>query len=396
MDLRTRVRELQDELVELRRDFHVHPELGFQEYRSAERVEEYLRSLGLDPQRITETGVTAELRGADEGPVLLLRADMDALPIQEENEVPYASQNEGVMHACGHDAHMAMLLITAKVLAEDPSRVRGTVKFVFQPNEEVAGAEKMIAAGVLENPRPDAAMALHIWTPLPSGTIGLQEGAVMASMDVFTITVRGKGGHTGYPESAVDPIVAASAIVQTVQTIQTREISLQKPTVIMFGKISGGSKNNIVPDEVVLEGTMRYLYPGGPKSEENPPERLRRIVKGVCEAHRCEGIVEVEQENKAVQNDPRMVGLVRDAAMYVFEDDRKIVKYASMAGEDFAAFAEHVPSAFVHLGTGDPKKESDYPHHNSRFNIDEDSMTAGVELFVRSAWRFFEDWNKGG
>jgi amidohydrolase len=276
---------------------------------------------------------------------------MDALPIREENEVPYRSENDGVMHACGHDAHMAMLLTAAKVLTEQRERLAGTVKFVFQPNEEVAGAEKMVAAGVMEDPRPDAALALHIWTPLASGTVGLQEGFVMASMDVFKITVKGKGGHTGYPESAVDPIVTASAIVQAVQTIQTREISLQKPTVIMFGKIAGGSKNNIVPDEVVLEGTMRYLYPGGSGSEENPPERLRRIVKGVCEAHRCEGIVEVGQENQAVANDPRMVELVRGAALYVLEDERKIVKHASMAGEDFSAFSSRIPSVFIHLGT---------------------------------------------
>jgi amidohydrolase len=340
--------------------------------------------------------VTAVIRGAHPGPVLMLRADMDALPIQEENDVPYRSQNDGVMHACGHDAHMAMLLIAARVLSENADSLMGTVKLVFQPNEEVAGAEKMVEEGIMENPRPNAALALHIWTPLPSGTVGITEGGVMATMDVFTVTVKGKGGHTGYPESAVDPIVTASEVVQAVQTIQTREISLQKPTVIMFGKIAGGSKNNIIPDQVELEGTMRYLYPGGPDSEENPPERLRRIVKGVCDAHRCEGIVEVERENQAVENDPRMVDLVRDSAIYVLEDERKIVKHASMAGEDFSAFSSRIPSAFVHLGTGNAKKESDYPHHNPRFDIDEDTMPAGVELIVRSAWRFFEYWKEGG
>ena len=389
MVIKDRVAELNGELIELRRDFHMHPELGFQEFRTAEKVEQYLREIGLEPMRVAETGVIATLQGSRPGPVLLLRADMDALPIQEENDVSYISQNPGCMHACGHDAHTAMLLVAAKILVELRESIKGTVKFVFQPNEEVAGAEMMIAQGAIDNPRPDAAMAVHIWSPLKSGTIGVQAGAVMASMDVFKITVKGRGGHTGYPESAVDPIIAAAGIVQTVQSIQTREISLMKPTVIMFGKINGGTKNNIIPDEVVLEGSMRYLYEGGPGSDENPTARLTRVVENVCATHRCTCRIHIEHENIAVINDPDMVQIARETAVKVLGDEHRVVDHASMAGEDFAAFTSRMPGVFVFLGTADPKKETDYPHHNPRFNIDEEVLPAGVEFFVEGALTYF-------
>ncbi len=408
MKMKDRISELKEELIGLRRDFHMHPELGFEEHRTAGIVEDYLKKIGLNPIRVAKTGVVATLEGKGErsreaagagqhrtGPVLLLRADMDALPIQEENNVSYKSQNPGCMHACGHDAHTAMLLIAAKVLtelnSEDNTGLKGTVKFVFQPNEEVAGAEIMIAGGnVMENPAPDAAMALHIWTPLPSRTIGVQAGAVMATMDIFKITVKGRGGHTGYPESAVDPIIVAADIIQAAQTIQTRQISLMKPTVIMFGKINGGTKNNIIPDEVVLEGTMRYLYEGGPDSEENPPRRLKELTEHVCDTHGCTCEVEVARENSAVINHPSMVQMARETAVGILGNEERVVEHASMAGEDFSAFTSRVPGVFVFLGTANPEKESDFPHHNPRFNIDEDVLPLGVELLVEGALTYFE------
>jgi len=389
MNIKDRIAELKDELIELRRDFHMHPELGFQEHRTAEKVEGYLKDIGLVPRRVAETGVVAVLEGSNPGPVLLLRADMDALPIQEENEVPYVSQSPGCMHACGHDAHTAMLLVAAKLLVEHKNEIEGKVLFIFQPNEEVAGAEIMVEQGAIDDPRPDAAMALHIWTPLPSGTIGVQAGAVMATMDVFRITVKGRGGHTGYPESATDPIIAAADIVQTVQTIQTRRISLMKPTVIMFGKIAGGTKNNIIPDEVVLEGTMRYLYEGGPDSEENPPSLLKHIAENVCATHGCTCDLSIERENTAVVNDPDMVRLARETAVKILGDRQKVVEHASMAGEDFSAFTSRVPGVFTFLGTADAGKQTDYPHHNPRFNIDEDVLPTGVEFLVEGALTYF-------
>ncbi|MFO7850677.1 MAG: amidohydrolase [Spirochaetia bacterium] len=400
MDIEKRAAELKDEVIELRRDFHKHPELGFQEYRTAEKVEEYLRGLGLKPERIAETGVSAVLEGkasgAENGPVLLLRADMDALPVTEENAVPYVSRNVGVMHACGHDGHTAMMLTAAKILTEIKESIPGTVKFVFQPNEEVAGAEIMVEKGVLENPVPDGALGFHIWTPLPSGTVGLKAGAVMASMDVFKMTVKGKGGHTGYPESAVDPIVAAADIIKNVQVLQTREVSAMKPTIIMFGKIEGGTKNNIIPDEVVLEGSMRYLYEGGPESKECPSRRLRRITESVAAVHRCTVDFEIEQENYAVVNSAEMIELMRETAAQM-PSVTSVVEHASMAGEDFAAFSSRIPSAFVFLGTADQGKGTDYPHHNPKFNIDEETLPLGVEMCVRGTLHFFnKEERKGG
>jgi len=398
MDLRKRVAGLREELIDLRRDFHKYPELGFQEHRTSKLVEEYLRALGLPVKRLAGTGVEALLEGSGEGPVLLLRADMDALPVQEENDVPYRSVNDGVMHACGHDAHTAMLLVAAKVLAEQRKQISGTIKLVFQPNEETTaeppGAEAMIADGVLIDPKVDAAMALHIWTPLPSGQIGTDSGPVTATLDVFRIVVRGRGGHTGFPEQAVDPIIAASAVVQSVQIIQTREISLMKPTIIMFGKIEGGTKSNIVPDHVILEGSMRYLYEGGEQSEENPEGRLRRIVAAVGAAYRVECELEIHRENRAVVNHPGMTTLARRTAAEVLGEGDSVISYSCTAGEDFSDFAAQVPSVLYFLGTGNEQKRSCYPHHNPRFNIDEDVLPLGVEMHVRGAMNFFE--KKGG
>jgi amidohydrolase len=402
MDFTERIAGLEDELIELRRDFHKHPELGFQEHRTSGIVEDYLRELGLPVKRAAGTGVVALLEGRGDGPVLLLRADMDGLPVQEENEVPYRSVNDGVMHACGHDAHTAMLLVAAKVLAERKERIPGTIKLVFQPNEETTaeppGAEAMIADGVLRNPKVDAAMALHIWTPIASGQIGTDSGPVTATLDVFRIVVRGKGGHTGFPEQAVDPIIAAASIVQTVQTIQTREISLRKPTIIMFGKIQGGTKSNIVPDHVTLEGSMRYLYEGGEQSEEDPEGRLRRIVEAVGAAHRVQCELEVHRENRAVVNHPGMTALARRTAAEVLGErgggSGSVLSYSCTAGEDFSDFAAQVPSVLYFLGTGNEEKESCFPHHNPRFNIDEDVLTLGVEMHVRGAMNFFK--GKGG
>ena len=402
MDFEERIASLRDELIDLRRDFHKHPELGFQEHRTSGVVEEYLRELGLPVKRLAGTGVVALLEGRGAGPVLLLRADMDALPVQEENDVPYRSVNEGVMHACGHDAHTAMLLVAAKVLAEQRDQIPGTIKLVFQPNEETTaeppGAEAMIAGGVLADPKVDAAMALHIWTPLSSGQIGTDSGPVTATLDVFRIVVKGRGGHTGFPEQAVDPIIAASAIVQAVQTIQTREISLMKPTIIMFGKIQGGTKSNIVPDHVTLEGSMRYLYEGGEGSEEDPEGRLKRIVEAVGAAHRVHCDLEMHCENRAVVNHPGMTALARRTAVEVLGkrggESGSLVSYSCTAGEDFSDFAAQVPSVLYFLGTGNEAKGSCYPHHNPRFDIDEDVLPLGVEMHVRGAMNFFE--KKGG
>ncbi len=388
VDIKNRIKELNKQLVELRRDFHMHPELGFQEFRTAEKIESYLQNLGLETKRVAKTGVVALLKGTQPGPVLMLRADMDALPVHEKTTVEYKSQNAGVMHACGHDAHMAMLLVAAKVLKENWDQFKGTIKFVFQPDEEIAGALVMIDQGVLENPKVDALMAIHIWTPLESGKIAISKGTVMAGLDVFKIIVHGKGGHTGAPQYAVDPILAAAGIIQTVQSIQTRQIDALKPTLIMFGKINGGTKANIIPDKVELEGSIRFLYEAGPKTYEQPTQRFIRMVKNVCETYRCTCEIEIIPENKPLVNNDHMVLMARQTAKKVFTDPEAIVDGHYNASEDFSEFSAKVPGVFMFLGTGNKEKNSDVPHHNPCFNIDEDTMAAGVEMFVRAAFDF--------
>jgi len=378
------------ELIELRRDFHRHPELGFEEFRTADIIEKYLTALGIATQRIAKTGVVGILRGARPEPVLMLRADMDALPIEEENDVDYKSQNNSVMHACGHDAHMAMLMIAAKILAAKKKEITGTIKFVFQPNEEIAGALRMIEEGVLENPKVNAAMGMHIWTPVPSEKIAITPGPVMGGLDVFKVTIHGKGGHTGMPEDAVDPIIAAAAVIQTVQVIQTREISDLKSTVIMFAKIQGGTKSNIIPEKVELEGSIRFLYPAGPEDESQPTQKFIRIVEQVCQTHRCTCDIDIVRENIPLINNAEMAALVRDTAGEVFSDPESIVDYQTMGSEDFSEFSERVPGVLMFLGTGNENIGTDFSHHHPRFNIDEDTLPLGVEMWVRCALKFFE------
>ena len=382
------VNELEEELIALRRDFHAHPEIGFEEERTAKIVETYLRELGIETARLAKTGVVGLIKGQAAHPVLMLRADLDALPVQEENEVAYASKNPGVMHACAHDAHTATLLIAARILMQHKDELKGTIKLVFQPNEENAGAVPMIEAGVLENPTVDAAIGVHVWTPLPSGTIGISPGGVMAGLDIFKIAVKGAGGHTGYPETAIDPVIAAADIIQTAQRIQTREISLLKPTVLMFGKINGGTKANIIPDTVTIEGSIRMLYDD---REDQPVRRLQQLAERVAATHGCQCEMEWFRENIPLINDAAMTQMMTNAALKVADSKDRIVPYASTASEDFSEFSSRVPGVFVFLGTGNEAKGSHYPHHHPRFNIDESVMVKGVELYIRGALTYFNE-----
>jgi len=395
MDIAKQVAEYADEVIELRRDFHRHPELGLEEHRTSEKVAAYLNQCGLEVSRMNRTGVVGLLRGAQPGPTLLLRADMDALPIQEENDVPYQSANPGVMHACGHDAHTAMLLVAARILAQLKEHLQGSIKFVFQPNEENVGALAMIEEGLLEKPRVDACLGLHIWTPLQSGQIGITEGPVMAGMEHFNLIIKGRGGHTATPQSAIDPILAAAGVIQGVQIIQTREIdALKEPTIIMFGQIQGGTASNVIPDAVTLGGTMRFLFEGDPESESNPKKRFERIVSNICSAHRAEYELAYLYGHPTLVNHREMAALVHTVAVQELEPAPEIVSFVSLAGEDFSEFAARVPGAFYFLGTGNSGKQTDFPHHHPRFNIDEDVLTVGIEMHVRGALAFFSSADK--
>ncbi len=390
VDIKKQILSLNDEVIELRRLFHMYPELGFQEFETAERVETYLQKYGFDTVRMGSTGVVAILDSGKPGPVLMLRADMDALPITETNDISYKSKNKGVMHACGHDSHMAMLLVAAKVLMENRHLIKGKIKFVFQPNEEVAGAVKLVKEGVLQNPAVDAVMGIHIWSLIPSGRISITTGVVMAGLDVFKMTVRGRGGHTGYPQKAVDPVIAAAALIQAVQVVQTREIDAQKPTIIMFGKLAAGKKSNIIPEEVYLEGTIRFLNDCDPEDPENPTNRFIRICRSVCETYQCTCDIKIEHENIPLENDEKMVDFAKQVAVDIFESPDAIESERYIASEDFSEYTSRVPGVFMFLGCADKDKKSDIPHHNPNFNIDEDVMIKGVELHVKSALKFLK------
>ena len=387
MDIKRRIQELNDELVALRRDFHRHPELGFKEVRSQKIVLEYLRNIGLDAVPIADTGVVALLEGATPGKTVMLRSDMDALPVHEETGLEFASVNEGVMHACGHDGHMSMLLVAAKILCEMKDKITGSVKFIFQPNEEDAGAYKLVDEKVMENPKVDGVFGIHLWSQVPSGEIDIVDGPQMAASHYFFLTVKGKGGHAGFAHESVDPIIAATAIVQAAQSIQTREIDALDPAVIMFTEIHAGSNTTIVPDVVTMKGSIRFLYEGG----EEIRDRFTRIVDSICAAYRVEADLSFQIGNNLLSNDPETSRVMRAAAAEVLGDESKVTtRIRTMAGEDFSDYLVHAPGTFAFVGINNPAAKSDYPHHHPKFNIDEDVLPTGVELHVRSALKFLE------
>ncbi len=388
--IKDEVNALKDEVISLRRDFHQHPELGTHEYRTAMKVEEYLNALGIQTERKFNTGVVGCLNGAEQGKTLLLRADMDALPLQEENDVPYRSQSDGVMHACGHDGHTAMLLCAAKILSKHRNDFRGTIKFVFQPNEEDSGAGPMVAEGVLERPKVDASFALHLWSPLPVGTIGLSAGPFMAEMYNFKIVLKGKSAHSSTPQDGIDPILCAANIIQSVQMIQTREVPPMDATCIAFGIIRGGTATNIIADKVELEGCIRYLYDGCDNSPQRPLKRFRRIVENIAAAHGVICELTFSVSNYALINDEGIVEFLKERVFSKIVDPANIVPYRTMGGEDFSEFGLHngVPGALAMIGVGNPEKGTSFPHHSARFNIDEDQLTVGVEAFVRMALEY--------
>lgn len=382
------VLDLEGELIALRRDFHHNPELGLAEFRTSKIIRSYLENLGLQCHTCNSTGVVTLLQGDSAGPTILLRADIDALPIHEDSQAPYRSRTPGIMHACGHDAHAAMLMVAAKILSRTQDKLHGNVKLVFEPNEENAGSLAMIREGVLKDPDVSSCLGVHVWSPLESGTVGVKSGPIMAGMKHFSLKIHGVGGHTATPHSGKDPILPACSIVQSVQAIQTRETdALHEPLVIMFGSISGGSADNVIPEDVTLKGTIRYLADSGEDDPGSPLVRFRRVIEGICRAHDTEFELEFTHGHPSLVNDPAMVNmLTRD----VIENNRMplcIEPFTTLAGDDFSEFSSRVPGVYYFLGAGKPG-EKNYPHHHPRFTIDESVLKYGVEIHVRSALQF--------
>lgn len=360
---------LRAQLSTLRRDFHAHPEIGFAEHWTSAFVRRRMEAAGIPVRAMAGTGLLATLEGGKPGPTILMRAELDALPIHEVSDVPYRSQIDGVMHACGHDAHMAIAMTVAERLAEIADEQRGTIKFVFQPAEEIAGgAKQMVEEGVLEDPRVDRALALHIWQPIPVGKVGVASGPFWAAVDDLTFIVHGKSGHGAMPHQTVDAVVIAAQIVTALQTVVSRTRSPFAPAVLTIGSIHGGTAWNIIADRVEMRGTLRTF---DPILRERLLDQLTRIAQGIAAS--MEATCEVEDRYGAppVVNDPDLAVLTRDAILPVMGDEHVIVSEPSAGGDDFAYFAQGNPGSLFVVGSANPPRGLDKGHHNSSFDIDE-------------------------
>jgi amidohydrolase len=378
---------LRDQLVAWRRDFHRHPELGFQEFRTSGIVAKYLSSLGMEVQTgIGQTGVVGLLEGSQPGPIVMLRFDMDALPIQELNQTDYVSQTPNVMHACGHDAHTAIGLGIAQLLARHREELAGTIKFVFQPGEEgCGGALAMIADSVLENPKPDVALGLHVWNDQPLGLLAAGNGGVMAAADLFTIKVQGRGGHGAQPHLCVDAVLIAAQIVVALQSIVARHVNPRQAAVVTVGAIHAGTAFNIIADTAEMKGTIRTFDTA---TRDDIIRRMADVVENIARALGGSAAIEIKAISPATVNDDQIAQRVRETAIEVIGAERVTVDQFTMTAEDMSEFLCRVPGCFFFIGSANAEKGLNAPHHNPHFDIDEDVMPLGVAILASVTLRY--------
>ena len=378
MNIRTEIKKIENMIIDWRRDFHQYPELSFKEHRTGDVIANELRSMGLEPKiNVGKTGVTADLEFGD-GPTIGLRADMDALPIQETSGLSFSSKNDGVMHACGHDGHMAMLLGAAKVLTQKVDQYNGTVRFIFQPAEEgEGGARYMIEDGCLEG--VDEIYGIHVWNYQPVGEVGVKDGPVLAAADMFDIKIKGIGGHGAAPQGTVDSIVIASHLVQALQTIVSRNTNPLESTVISVGKINGGHNFNIIADEVSLSGTARAY------TEENRSlikTRMKEIIQCIEKTYNAQITFDYKDGYPPTINHTEPAEKVLKAAKQVV-GSKAGMPYLSMGGEDFAYYLKEKPGCFFFVGSAPNEKELfETPHHCSHFNMDERALLVGPSIYL--------------
>ncbi len=372
-------------IIEYRHALHQIPETAFSERKTSAFVEAQLSKLGLSLETgIAQYGLTGLMKGegngAEEGKTLMIRADMDALAVQEETGLPWSSTHEGNMHACGHDGHMAMVLGAALVLNSMKDKFNGQIKFLFQPAEEgPGGAKPMIEAGVLDNPKVDYALGAHLWPALEQGKIGIKEGPLMAAMDFFDLTITGKGGHGAMPHLCVDPIDTAAQVINALQRIVSRQMNPISPTVVTIGSINGGSSYNIIPDTVRLQGTTRTF---DREIWASWPTRMEQIIKGVCQSMGADYSLEYKSGYPPTINNTDMAELAGKCAVRVVGEEHVVAPDPTMGGEDMAFYLEKTKGCFIFLGTGRPECA---PLHNSTFDFDEQVLLTGVELFSELA-----------
>jgi amidohydrolase len=378
MNIRSEIKDIEKNIIDWRRDFHQYPELGFDEHRTSKIIGEALKEMGLAPQmNVGKTGVTADLSFGD-GPTIALRADMDALPMQEASGLDFSSKHDGVMHACGHDGHMAMLLGAAKVLTQNGDSFNGTVRFIFQPAEEGAGgARYMIEDGCLDG--VDEIYGIHVWNYQPVGEVGITDGPVLAAADMFEINIKGIGGHGAAPQGTVDAVVVASHLVQALQTIVSRNTNPLESTVVTIGTINGGHNFNIIADEVTLSGTARAY------TEENRnliKTRMAEIIDGVAKTFGAEISFDYEDGYPPTINHTDPVNKVLKAAQRVV-GEKAGMPYLSMGGEDFSYYLQKIPGCFFFVGSApNDQKLFETPHHCSHFTMDERALLVGPSIYL--------------
>ena len=379
-----------ESVVAYRRHIHAHPELSYQEFNTAKYVAEQLRLAGIEPQTIATTGVLAEVKGRNpEKKTIALRADMDALPIEEANQVPYKSTNPGVMHACGHDVHTSSLLGTAKILQQVKDQFEGTVRLLFQPGEEKnpGGASYMIRDGALKNPQPISILGQHVFPLLPAGKVGFREGMYMASADEIYLKVIGKGGHGAAPDLAIDPIVIASHIIIALQQIISRNANPRQPTVLTFGNIIGHGATNIIPNEVNIAGTFRAM---NEEWRESALVKIKKMAESIAEGMggRCE--VDISRGYPYLENNPELTRRIRAAAEEYVGKENVFNIDITLGAEDFAYYSQVIPAAFYRLGTRNDAKGITSYVHTPTFDIDEDALKIGPGLMAWMAVKELE------
>ncbi|TFI67843.1 peptidase M20 [Carnobacterium divergens] len=375
-------------MIAFRRDLHQHPELQWEEFRTTQKVADEMDKLGIPYRKTVPTGLIAELVGGKPGKTVALRADMDALPVQELNEgLAYKSLEDGKMHACGHDAHTAMLVTAAKALKEIQSDIKGTIRFIFQPSEENAkGAKAMVEQGAVEG--VDNVFGIHIWSQMPSGKVSCVVGSSFASADIFTIDFTGRGGHGAMPDACIDATMVASAFVMNVQAIVSRETHPLDPVVVTIGRMDVGTRFNVIAENARLEGTVRCF---SIETRERVKKAIKRYAEHTALTYGATAAVDYQYGTLPVVNDEKDALFAQKIIQDSFGEDALLQEPPTTGGEDFSYFTEHTPGCFALVGCGNPDKDTEWAHHHGKFNVDEDAMKMGAEMYAQYAYNYLNN-----
>ena len=390
MQIKELVRENRDYVISLRRHFHQYPELSMEEYETSKKIKEELDKMGIEYRSAANTGIIATIKGDKPGKTIALRADMDALPVEELTDFDFKSKIDGHMHACGHDSHMATLLGAAKILNDMKEQINGTVRLIFQPAEENAkGAHAMIRDGAIDS--VDSIFGIHIWAQIPVGKVSLEAGPRMASTDWFYIDVKGKGGHGSQPENCIDAVVVSSAIVMNLQTLVSRETRPHNPLVLSIGLLNSGTKLNVIAEEGHMEGTTRCF---DPELRKQLPIKMERIIKSTAEAFGATATLEYDLAGSSVINDEQCAKIGQGSVEKILGPEGNYHFEKVTGGEDFSHYLEKVPGAIAFVGCRNEEKDCCYAHHNGKFAIDEDGIEVGTALYAQYAIDFLNKYEK--